>query len=123
VSQAGEDKVTILVDGQTVTCDRGRPLLNAILNAGLVVETACGGKGTCHLCRVTIVRGAEGLVPPNAVEKRALGNVLLAQGMRLSCQVSVESSFEVKLPRYETAAERRERIRRARERKGDKGAG
>jgi Na+-transporting NADH:ubiquinone oxidoreductase subunit F len=85
------------VDGQRIEGRRGRPLLNELLNAGLVVSTACGGQGICHLCRVVIV-DATGLPPANAVEKRALGNVRIATGMRLSCQIVVDQPCSIQLP-------------------------
>jgi Na+-transporting NADH:ubiquinone oxidoreductase subunit F len=110
------DEVIVEVDGKPVACQRGRPLLNELLNAGLVVETACGGQGTCHLCRVTVL-DRDALPPPNAVEKKALGNVLIAGGMRLSCQIPVERFFRVRLPVVESAEARRERIRLAQQKK------
>ncbi len=86
-------EIVVTVDGQTVVCEAGRPLLNAIIKAGLLIDTACGGQGVCHLCRVTVKAGR--LPPANAVEKRALGNVLVAQGMRLSCQILVQAPLSV----------------------------
>jgi ferredoxin len=116
-----EDKnklVSIEVDGQQITCtSSGQTLLNAIMNAGLLVRTACGGKGACHLCRVTVVAGAEHIAPPQAWEEKALGNVLIAQGIRLSCQVSPAEGMKITLPPYETPEQRRERIKNARQRK------
>jgi ferredoxin len=115
VADETRDIVTLSIDGRAVPCPRGSTLLNAILNAGLLVETACGGQGTCHLCRATITAGDAGT--PTAIETRALGNVLLASGVRLSCQVRVEGPLAVRLPVYESPAQRKARIRRARERK------
>lgn len=110
--------VTILIDGRPVEAAQGTPLLNAILNAGLLVATACGGQGSCHLCRVTLVQGTPRTPAANAVEKRALGNVLLQQGMRLACQLPVEAGMQVRLPVIESPAARRARILQARARKG-----
>lgn len=118
VAEERGQEVSITIDGRVILCAPGRPLLNAILSAGLLVETACGGQGTCHLCRVTVVRAAPTLPPANSIETKALGNVLLAQGMRLSCQVPTEAGLEVRLPVFETPEARRERIRQARARKG-----
>lgn len=85
----------IRVDGQDVRCTSGTSLLNALVNAGVLIGTACGGRGVCHFCRVT-VRGAA--TKANAIEARALGNVLVAGGMRLACQVVVEAPLEVSVP-------------------------
>ena len=111
-----DETIIIEANGQKIPCRRNRFLLNELLNAGLVVSTACGGKGNCHLCRVTILdKGA--ISAPNKTEVKALGNVLIAQGMRLSCQIQVVAPFAVSLPKVESPDERRERIRRAREKK------
>ncbi|MBI3178311.1 MAG: (2Fe-2S)-binding protein [Deltaproteobacteria bacterium] len=97
---AGE--IVVTVDGQELACTEGRPLLNAIVNAGLLIDTACGGQGICHLCRVTVESGRASLPPANAIEKRALGNVLIAQGMRLSCQILVRAPLRVRIVRRPT---------------------
>lgn len=105
------------VDDRMLQCAPGEILLNVLMNAGIPVETACGGKGSCHLCRVTVGGGAEHLPRPNAIETRALGNVLLAQGVRLSCQIGVYGALSVRLPQRETPEQRRERIRQAKARR------
>jgi Na+-transporting NADH:ubiquinone oxidoreductase subunit F len=89
------EDVFIQVEGQEVRCARGSTLLNALMNAGVLIGTACGGRGLCHFCRVT-VQGATTPVQPS--EKRALGNVLIAEGMRLACRVVVEGPLVVSVP-------------------------
>ncbi len=92
------DTVTLVVDGARVQCDRGETLLLALLHARLPIETACGGKGTCHLCRLRVVEGRSALPEASALERRALGNVLVAQGMRLACQVQATDGLTLSLP-------------------------
>ena len=115
-----QQTTTIYLDGEPVQATAHGPLLNAIMQAGRLIETACGGKGVCHLCRVTIAPQSASLPPPNDIEQRALGNVLLAQGVRLSCQISVTVGLAVILPQFETRAERRARRLAARQHKDRK---
>lgn len=89
------DEVVIQVDGREVRCAKGTTLLNALVNAGVLIGTACGGRGICHFCRVT-VSGASTPVQPE--EARALGNLLVARGMRLACRVLVEAPLTVSVP-------------------------
>lgn len=95
---------TVLIVGErSVPARVGQSLFNELTNAGVVVATACGGKGTCHLCRVRVLRDeASGSAPqpnpPSPLERGALGNVLLAQGWRLSCQVTVAGPMRLALP-------------------------
>jgi ferredoxin len=109
--------VSAQVNGAEVLIEEGRPLLHALLKIGQRVETACGGKGTCHLCRVKILPDSSPLPPPETMEVRALGNVLIKQGMRLSCQISAQPGLRIEVPHFETIEERRARIRRAKENK------
>ena len=50
------------------------------------IQSACVGKGTCGLCRITIVKGEESLSPYNEVEDKHLGNLYHLTRRRLSCQ-------------------------------------
>jgi len=89
------DEVVIEVDGRPVRCAKGSSLLNALVNGGVLIGTACGGRGICHFCRVTVT-GATTPVSPE--EQRALGNLLVARGMRLACRVVVEAPLVVSVP-------------------------
>ena len=88
----------VTVDGKEVKCREDSSLLNTLLNEGVLVSTACSGKGTCHLCRVKIKNPPEWLKPASPMEERALGNVLVATGMRLSCQVALQGPLELEIP-------------------------
>lgn len=88
--------VIVHVNGQPLRCEACRPLLNALLNAGCVVPTACGGVGVCRLCRVHVAKPQDG-GPVTEIEVRALGQRLLDEGVRLSCQVMVQAPLTVTL--------------------------
>lgn len=91
-----EDLVFVDVDGRRVECRPDRPLLNELMNAGVLVESACGGRGSCHLCRV-LVSGPVEPENPTAAEKHGLGNVLIAMNMRLACQISARPNLQVQI--------------------------
>ena len=109
-----QELVPLLIDGVPFSAPPGGTLLNFILSEGLSIATACGGKATCHLCRVTLEDGLEELPPPSAKEERALGNILIGQGVRLSCQVTIAHSLNITLPQRESPEERRLRKKRLR---------
>lgn len=88
--------MTVWIDGHALPGVEGRSLLNALLNAGRVVQTACGGMGVCHLCRVWIDAPPE-VAPPTAMELRAILPEHLAEGVRLSCQVPVVAGLRARL--------------------------
>ncbi len=111
---SNEEQINIEVDGQKVACAPGATLLNVIQGHHIAINTACGGRGNCHLCRLTVIEGGENLPPPNSIERKALGNLLIAAGMRLSCQIQACEGLCVKLPEYESPEARRARIKQAR---------
>ena len=88
----------VTVDGKEIKCREDSSLLNTLSNEGVLVANACSGKGSCHMCRVKIKNPPAWLEPASAMEERALGNVLVASGMRLSCQVALQGPLEVKIP-------------------------
>ncbi len=88
----------VRVDGKELNCREDSSLLNALVNVGVIVPTACSGKGNCHLCRVKVKNPPAWLEPASALEERALGNVLVASGMRLSCQIALTGPLEIEIP-------------------------
>ena len=67
----------------------GERLFDIGRRAGVDIETACVGKGTCGLCRVRITGGEEFLTPYTEDEQKHLGNVYFITKVRLSCQTLV----------------------------------
>ncbi len=81
-------RVTIQGDGAPVAVDvpAGTTLFEAGAKLSAGIDTACVGKGTCGLCRVKIVAGAEHLSPYSDEERRHLGNVYHLTRVRLACR-------------------------------------
>jgi 2Fe-2S ferredoxin len=80
--------VTILGEGEPLTVDlsAGSTLFEAGARVSAGIETACVGKGTCGLCRVKIVAGAQHLTPYTDEERKHLGNVYHLTKVRLACR-------------------------------------
>ena len=69
-----------------VECADGSTLFEAGAKVAAGIDTACVGKGTCGLCRVKIVSGAEHLNPYTDEERKHLGNVYHLTKVRLACR-------------------------------------
>ena len=82
-------KVTFLPAGRVVECADGASLFDAGGGAAAGIETACVGKGTCGLCRVKVVGGAQFLNAYTDEEQKHLGNVYHITKVRLSCRARV----------------------------------
>ena len=81
--------MTFLPAGTAIDCADGTSLFDAGGGAAAGIETSCVGKGTCGLCRVKIVSGAEFLTAYTDEEFKHLGNVYHLTKVRLSCRARV----------------------------------
>lgn len=80
--------VTIVGDGALLAVElpAGATLFEAGARVSAGIETACVGKGTCGLCRVKIIAGAQHLTPYTDEERKHLGNVYHITKVRLACR-------------------------------------
>ena len=63
------------------------------------IDTSCVGKGTCGLCRVKIVAGAEHLNAFTDEERKHLGNVYHITKVRLACRCKVSGDVTIEVVR------------------------
>jgi Na+-transporting NADH:ubiquinone oxidoreductase subunit F len=91
---AGEIAVTVNED-RTLTAPAGERLLGVLADAGIPLPSACGGVGTCGLCRVTVLEGGGAVLP---VEAARITRQDAAAGVRLACQVALREDLKVRVP-------------------------
>jgi len=90
-----EIKVTFQPTGRSVYVLPGTLLLEAAGRAGIVLQTPCGGRGTCGKCRVKIL---DGECPSSAPAESALSSEHVQQGYRLACQTYIDKPLVVEIP-------------------------
>ncbi|EFC80759.1 2Fe-2S iron-sulfur cluster-binding protein [Parafrankia sp. EUN1f] len=73
--------VRVEPSGVELEVEPGETIIEAAWRLGYRWPTICHGQGTCTVCRLEVVRGAEHLVPPGAEEVGAL-EPLLSGGPR-----------------------------------------
>ena len=88
-------KITFQPQGRAVSVLDGTTILEAAAVAGLVIDTPCGGAGTCGKCRVLVSRGA---TPSSDADRRAFAKGELEAGWRLACQSRVGNEMVVHVP-------------------------
>ncbi len=90
---SGQVKITIN-DKKRIEAPVGGKLLGALGNAGLFVSSACGGAGTCGVCRVKVFEGGGAMLPTETphINKREARD-----GYRLSCQVAVKQDMKIEV--------------------------
>ena len=73
----------------------GTRILTAAHDAGVDITATCGGRGRCTSCRVKFVDGT--IPPPTIMDEVQLGDDLVREGYRLSCQCAVTEAVSVQV--------------------------
>ena len=90
--------VRIIVNGDIehpLTVQPGGSLLSALSNKNMFLPSACGGGGTCAMCKCHVDAGGGDVLP---TEMNHLSRKQAAEHMRLACQVKVRSDMEIRVP-------------------------
>lgn len=73
----------------------GTRILTAAHAAGVDITATCGGRGRCTSCRVKFLDGT--IPPPTIMDEVQLGDDLVREGYRLSCQCAVTEPVSVQV--------------------------
>jgi len=101
-----EIKVTFQPSGRSVYVLPGTVLLEAAGRAGVILQTPCGGKGTCGKCRVRLVDAPPA---PSSASVGSLSPQQVEDGYRLACCTPVDAPMVVDVP-PESTFERQQQI-------------
>lgn len=87
--------VVTVNDRAPIRTRAGEKLLGVLADAGVQLPSACGGTGTCGLCRVTVTEGASPALP---TELARISRRDAAAGVRLACLTPVRGDLRVRVP-------------------------
>ena len=73
----------------------GGTLLNVLAEQKIFVPSACGGKGSCGVCKVNVSEGGGAMLP---TELGWITRGEAREGCRLSCQVKVKQDMKIEIP-------------------------
>jgi Na+-transporting NADH:ubiquinone oxidoreductase subunit F len=94
IQNYGPCKITI--NGKKeLTVEGGKPLLSLLKTQNIFLPSACGGKGTCGVCKCKVLSGAGPLLP---TETPFLDAKEQKENIRLSCQVKVKNDIVIQIP-------------------------
>ena len=79
----------------TLRTNSGGTLLNTLTDNKVFIPSACGGKGSCGVCKVTVCEGGGALLP---TEVSHVNRGEAREGVRLSCQVKIKGDMKIELP-------------------------
>lgn len=96
VVKQGDCKVLINNDeSKSPNVGSGTNLLTALSNNKIFIPSACGGGGSCGMCKVKITEGGGDILPTE------LAHLSLAErkaDVRLSCQLKVKNDMKIEIP-------------------------
>jgi Na+-transporting NADH:ubiquinone oxidoreductase subunit F len=93
---SGEVNVTINDDPEnSIKVAAGGTLLNTLAARKIFIPSACGGKGSCGVCKVTVKEGGGALLP---TELSHINRGEAREGCRLSCQVKIKNDMKIEIP-------------------------
>lgn len=90
--------VTIFLNGDDdnkIETEAGGTLLGTLSNQKIFLPSACGGKGSCGVCKVIVKDGGGAVLP---TEEGHLSKAEIREGTRLSCQVKVKQDLRIEIP-------------------------
>jgi Na+-transporting NADH:ubiquinone oxidoreductase subunit F len=90
----GKVKLTINEEKE-MEVDPGSTLLSTLSNQGIYLPSACGGGGTCAMCKCQVMEGGGSILPTEVgyfTRKEQMNN------WRLGCQVKIREDMKINVP-------------------------
>ncbi len=94
LAPSGPVNITIN-DERDITVNGGSSLLSTLANQKIFLPSACGGGGTCAMCKCRVIEGGGSILPTETgyfTRKEQLNN------WRLGCQVKVRQDMKIEVP-------------------------
>ncbi len=92
----GDRKIVINDDAdKSIEAPVGTTLLSALSRNDILLPSACGGKGSCGVCKCKVEEGGRDILP---TELAHLSRNEKLNQVRLSCQVKVKEDMKIRIP-------------------------
>lgn len=95
VVKAGDCKIFVNDDPQPILVSAGKSLLSTLAATKVFLPSACGGGGTCAMCKCQVLEGGGNILP---TETGQLTRREQKNHVRLSCQVKVRNDMKIRIP-------------------------
>jgi Na+-transporting NADH:ubiquinone oxidoreductase subunit F len=87
--------VTLDINGEEKEVDSGGTLLSTLSEQEIYLPSACGGGGTCAMCKCQVLEGGGEILP---TEVGFFTRKEVQENWRLGCQVKVKNNMKIKVP-------------------------
>jgi Na+-transporting NADH:ubiquinone oxidoreductase subunit F len=91
----GECQIRINEGEKELQVSGGGTLLSLLMDQGIFIPSACGGRGSCGYCKVKVMEGGGPLLP---TERPYLEPEEVKDNVRLSCQIKVREDIDIEIP-------------------------
>ena len=91
----GKVKISINDGKKEIEIESGKSLLNSLHEGGVMLSSACGGKGSCGQCKIQVLEGGGDILPTETVH---FSRKEQQAHWRLGCQVKVKDNMKVQVP-------------------------
>ena len=91
----GECNVSINEGSIVYTQEGGDTLLSSLYDHKIFIPSACGGKGSCGYCKVTVPKGGGPVLP---TEVGFMTRTEIRSGVHLACQLKIKEDLEILIP-------------------------
>lgn len=91
----GVCKIDVNASERELDVDGGQTLLSALIGEKVFLPSACGGRGSCGYCKITVLEGGGPVLP---TETPYLTKAEVRSNVRLACQVKVREDVRVRIP-------------------------
>ena len=92
---SGKVKISINDGKKEIEIESGKSLLNSLHEGGVMLSSACGGKGSCGQCKVQVIEGGGDILPTETVH---FSRKEQQDHWRLGCQVKVKDNMKIQVP-------------------------
>lgn len=91
------DRTIVINDDpdRSIRTSTGVTLLSALNQNNILLPSACGGKGSCALCKCQVEAGGRDILP---TELAHLNRREKMENVRLSCQLKVKEDMKIRIP-------------------------
>lgn len=88
--------VKLVINGEkTVEVEAGGTILNTLGNNKIFLPSACGGGGTCAMCKCQVLKGGGEILP---TEAPYFTRKEIQENWRLGCQVKIKEDMDIQIP-------------------------
>lgn len=95
VAKKGDCKIMINDEKEPLIVAGGGNLLTTLSNSKIFLPSACGGGGTCAMCKCQILEGGGDILP---TETGLIPRGEQKQHYRLACQVKIRQDMKIRIP-------------------------